>query len=68
MATRKKVVLLADEAEKCRNCKHFGIDDGVKVCKRYPRQFVREGEDVSLCYPPHFDEDTCGEFRRKVNA
>lgn len=68
MASRKKVAIPVDEAEKCGNCKHFGTDDGMTVCKRYPRQFVPDGEGSSMCYPPHSDEDTCGEFRRKVNA
>jgi hypothetical protein len=68
MVTRKKTVIAIDETERCANCKHFGLDEGMHVCKRYPRQFMPDGEDVSMCYPPHNPDDVCGEFCRKVNA
>lgn len=68
MASRKKGAIPVDEAEKCGNCKHFGTDDGATVCKRYPRQFVQEGQDVSMCYPIHFADDVCGEFKRVLQS
>lgn len=68
MATRKKATVQIDESERCANCKHFGLDDDEKVCKRFPRQFVPGNDSVSMCYPPHFDDDVCGEFKRRTNA
>lgn len=70
MATKRKTIRIADPdwTPKCGNCEHFSAEDGMTVCMRYPRTFVYYEDEVSLVYPPHGENDRCGEFKRRTNA
>ena len=62
---------------KCESCEHWLIAEQIKGkkaighCLRYPRvpilfPEIEEREDaLQWLYPPHFEDDRCGEYKVK---
>lgn len=70
MATRrKKIEVVAERTEICRECRHAHFGDDVIACRRFPPVPVWEGDEgVCSHFPVIAADHWCGEFAAKLSS